>query len=85
MFPIHRLTAVGPSLYQAYAARLRVHAQCLIAEGYARMDKSACARAQEPVISGKLVREMRAYLESGDSAPTWASHYTIEGDPPLNV
>lgn len=79
------MTPAGPSLYQAYAASLRIHAHCLIAEGYARMDRAAFACAQEPVITGELVREMRAHLESADNASGWACYYAIHEDPPLNV
>lgn len=79
------MTAADLTLRQVYAASLRVHAHCLVAEGYARMDKATFARAQETVITGELVREMREYLESQDNAPTWAAYYTIQEDPPLNV
>jgi len=75
----------GPSLFQAYLNSLRTHAHCLIAEGYARMEKAAFAVEQEPVITGELVRVMRAYLESEETAPSWAPYYTIHDDPPLSV
>jgi hypothetical protein len=58
------MSAPTPTLAQTYAAALRGHALRLIAEGYARMDNAAFASAEEPAITGELVREMRAYLES---------------------
>jgi hypothetical protein len=79
------VTLPGPSLFQAYANRLCTHAHCLIAEGYARMEKAAFASELEPAITGELVRQMRAYLESGATAPTWAVFYTIHDDPPRSV
>ena len=79
------MTLTGPALFQVYANRLRVHAHWLIAEGYARMDNTAFANKEEPVITGELVREMRAYLESEGDAPAWASYYSVHDDPPLSV
>ena len=79
------MTLACTSLFQAYVISLRSHAHCLIAEGYARMEKTAFAGEQEPVITGELVREMRAYLESGGTGPSWAPYYTIHDDPPLTV
>jgi hypothetical protein len=49
------------------------------------MEKAAFAAEQEPAVTGELVREMRAYLESGATAPNWASYYTIHDDPPRIV
>ncbi len=74
----------GPDLLQSYVEVLRKHAHWLIAEGYGRMDSAAFAQAQEPAITGELVREMRAFLEL-DSAPAWVVYYAIHDDPPLDV
>jgi hypothetical protein len=79
------MTLPSPSLFQAYSNRLSAHAHCLIAEGYARMQKAAFATEQEPAITGELVRQMRAYLESSATAPNWAAYYTIHDDPPRSV
>lgn len=79
------MTKAGPGLLGAYANALREHAHCLIAEGYARMDKAAFAREHEPAITGELVRAMRAFLEAGSSAPAWACFYSIHDDPPLDI
>ena len=79
------MSVTGPALFQTYAKQLRAHAHRLIAEGYARMDKAAFASEQEPAITGELVRQMRAYLESGAGVPAWVRHYSIHDDPPLNV
>jgi hypothetical protein len=79
------MSLTGPTLLQAYVDALREHAHWLIAEGYERMDKAAFAQAQEPAITGELVREMRSFLESGSGAPTWVSFFSIHDDPPLNV
>lgn len=79
------MSSTRPTLLQAYAAALRRHAHWLIAEGYERMDKAAFARAHEPAITGELVREMRALLESDSEAPEWVSYYAIHDEPPLSV
>ena len=79
------MSSIGPDLFRVYVNRLRVHAHWLIAEGYARMDNAAFAGGEEPAITGELVREMRAYLESGDRAPGWVYYYSIHDDPPLSV
>ncbi len=78
------MTAAGVTLLQAYGDALRRHAHWLIAEGYERMDKPAFAQEHEPAITGELVSEMRAFLESEDDPP-WVSLYSIHDDPPLNV
>lgn len=78
------MTPTSPTLLQAYSAALREHAHWLIAEGYARMDKPAFAREEEPAITGELVREMRVFSESGSDAPEWVAFYSIHGDPPLD-
>jgi hypothetical protein len=49
------------------------------------MKKAAFAAEREPVVTGELVREIRAYLESGAAAPSWAAYYTIHDDPPRSV
>ena len=79
------MSVPGPDLFEAYARQLRAHAHRLIAEGYTRMDKVAFAGEQEPAITGELVRQMRAYLESGEGTPTWVCYYSIHDDPPLSV
>ncbi len=64
---------------------MRRHAHHLIAEGYERMDSAAFTRAQEPAITGELVRQMRVFLESGSGAPHWVVYYAIHDDPPLEA
>jgi hypothetical protein len=78
------MSGPGPDLFRTYARQLRAHAHRLIAEGYARMNKAAFAREQEPVITGELVREMKVFQQLNE-APTWAVYYDIADDPPLNV
>ena len=79
------MTLTGPPLFQTYVNTLRIHALLLIAEGYARMNKAAFADEQEPAITGELVREMQAYLESAIGTPAWVCYYSIHDDPPLSV
>jgi hypothetical protein len=79
------MTRPAPTLLQAYGERLRQHAHELIAQGYARMDKAAFVQQHEPAITGELVRQIRAFLESGQSVPEWVADYSIHDDPPLNT
>ncbi len=79
------MTAAGPALRPAYADALCKHAHWIIAEGYQRLEKAAFARAQEPTITGELVQAMRAFLESGEDAPSWVTLYSIHDDPPVEA
>lgn len=76
------MNQAAPSLFEVYREALCEHAHHLLAQGHARMEKSDYVDAHEPVITGDLVCEMRAFLESGD-APDWAVHYSIHDDPPV--
>ena len=71
-------------LFHAYVQALREHAHQLIAEGYERLDKTSLGREKEPDITGELVREMRAFLESEDATEDWVTWYSIHDDPPTN-
>ena len=79
------MSATSSNLFQAYAVAMRTHVFRLIAEGYARMDKARFGVEQEPAITGALVEQMRAFLETDADAPSWCAYYSIHDDPPLNV
>src|SRR5262245_13148214 len=59
-----------------------VHA--LIALGYARLDRDKVRDAQEPAVTGELVRTIRKLIDGRDS-PRWASRYSVHDNPPVNV
>ena len=52
--------------------------------GYQELHTEKYTSSEEPEITGELVRAMRKVQEQ-ESAPEWATHYTIHDDPPLNV
>lgn len=56
----------------------------LIAQGYSRLNKPVMQVADEPVITGELVKEIKNVLES-DDAPGWMAHFYLADDPPQNV
>jgi hypothetical protein len=55
----------------------------LIALGHARLDGLSLRTAEEPVITGELVREIKNVLQ-GDDAPRWMAHFYLADDPPQN-
>ncbi len=58
----------------------------LIALGYARIDLESFRNAQEPAITGELVRQIRLVIEDRDSpSHFWAHRYAIHDDPPQNI
>lgn len=79
------MTAAGPALRPAYADALCKHAHWMIAEGYERLEIATFERAQEPAITGELVQAMRGFLESGESAPSWVTLYSLHDDPPIEA
>ena len=74
----------GPDLSHVYLAALRRHAHQLLAEGYQRMDKALFSLAEEPTITGELIREMVEFMETVPDAPNWVDSYSIHDDPPVN-
>jgi hypothetical protein len=56
----------------------------LIALGHARLNGPSLRTAEEPVITGELVREIKSVLQ-GDDAPGWMAHFYLADDPPQNA
>jgi hypothetical protein len=56
----------------------------LILMGYSKMNASAFRVAEETAITGELVKEIAAILES-DEAPEWADRFDVHDDPPQNA
>src|SRR5262249_30772723 len=73
------------NLYAVYAAELRLHAIDLVWLGYLRLNVSAFTDAEEDVITGELVKEMRNVLEDPASSPPWAEHYSVNEQQRANV
>lgn len=83
-------SAEGPHGRSTNAAAYRrtfvkqVHS--LVAEGYARLDRARLQKAQEPAITGELVRQIRKVIDDrGSHVHSWAHRYAIHDDPPQNV
>lgn len=64
------------ALYAAYAESLRIHALALIARGYARINPTMFATAEEDTITGELTKEMKAAMEE-ETSPDWTQHYSV--------
>lgn len=58
----------------------RVHELVLL--GYARMNRSAYSKAQEPVITGDLVNAINSVLS--ERIEPWMSMFSVHDDPPIN-
>lgn len=56
----------------------------LIVQGHSRLNKSSLRTAQEPAITGELVKEIKNLLQS-DDAPLWMTHFYLADDPPQNA
>lgn len=56
----------------------------LIALGYARLNAPSLRAAQETVITGELVKEIKTVLQN-DDAPRWMAHFYVADDPPQNA
>lgn len=65
-----------------HAFRRRCHE--LLAMGYRRLSCHAFQGAEEPVITGELVRSMQDALEAHD-APPWSGYFAVKDDPPQNT
>lgn len=58
----------------------------LLALGYARLDLPRLQKAQEPAITGELVRQIRQVIDDRDSpSQSWAHRYAVHDDPPQSV
>lgn len=55
-----------------------------LAAGYALLDVRSLSRAQEPAITGELVRAMKEAKLRAD-APTWMIRMYVADDPPVNA
>ena len=58
----------------------RVHELVLL--GYARMNRSAYSKSQEPVITGDLVNAIDSVLS--ERVDPWMSMFSVHDDPPIN-
>src|ERR1700733_7829409 len=56
----------------------------LVAMGYARLNPTHFKKAQEPAITGELIRFIRETIDDRTSPP-WVGRYSIHDDPPVNV
>ena len=73
--------AASRSLYQLAFIR---NCHRWLAAGYQRLDVRSLSAAQEPAITGELVRAMKeAKLQS--DAPTWMIRMYVADDPPVNA
>lgn len=68
---------------KAYVASFRRHVHALLVMAYDRLDRCRLAEADEPSITGELVRAMRQAMAE-DRAPRWVTKYSIRDDPPLD-
>ncbi len=75
-----------PANADAYRRTFVRQVHSLVALGYARLDRPSFQRAQEPAITGELVRLIRSVIDDRNS-PTnsWAHRYAVHDDPPQNV
>jgi len=56
----------------------------LIARGYSRLNGPSFRTAQETVITGELVKEIKNVLQE-QNAPNWMAHFYVADDPPQNA
>jgi len=76
------VTAQSNALLYQDAFVKKCHA--LIALGYAKLDRTSLRTAEEPVITGELVKAIKNVLEE-DDAPGWMAHFYLADDPPQNA
>lgn len=67
-----------------YQRAFRRNCHELLAMGYQRLDCRSFQSAEEPTITGELVRSMQEVQEAKD-APDWAIWLAVKDDPPQNV
>jgi hypothetical protein len=67
-----------------YYAGFRKKVFKLLKLGYDRLDAPTFNQSEEPDITGELVRHIRQVIEDR-SAPSWAWHFAVHDDPPVNV
>ncbi len=68
----------------AYRSAFVSHCLILIVKAYERLDAHSLATAEEPHITGELVRSARVLLESQDGE-SWMEHMEVADDPPQNT
>lgn len=71
-------------LHSIYLLELREHALTLLWLGYSRMKAMDFTDAEEDVITGELVREMKSAIEA-DKAPLWTEHYSVSEQVRANI
>jgi hypothetical protein len=70
--------------YVTYRAAFIRNCHTLIARGYSVLSPSDFQDAQEPAITGDLVRSMKEVLQRPD-APAWMDFFFVADDPPVNA
>jgi hypothetical protein len=70
--------------YVPYRAAFIRNCHTLIARGYSVLSAPSFQDAQEPVITGELVRSMKEVLQRLDS-PAWMDFFSVADDPPVNA
>lgn len=80
------MNASGPkaSIEEEYRAAFLRRGFEILSRGYGRMNSGDFAGAQEPEITGELVRCMKEVIEDPE-APLWMIHFDVSDDPPLNT
>src|ERR1035441_6829644 len=75
-----------PSDDQQTAYRMAFVRNCLIliVHAHERLDTHALATAEEPHITGELVKSARGLIESPEAEP-WMEHIEVLDDPPQNT
>jgi hypothetical protein len=78
--------SADPSEAQIAIYRQAFIRNCLILllRGYARLNSNDLRAAEEPAITGEIVRTVRETLEAPD-AESWTQNYDILDDPPQNI
>ncbi len=67
-----------------YRRRFVKQIHSLVAMGYARLNPPQFKKAQEPAITGELVRCIKEVTRDRTADP-WVGRYAIHDDPPVNV
>ncbi|MGO4879388.1 MAG: hypothetical protein ACLP59_01030 [Bryobacteraceae bacterium] len=76
----------APSGQQRSAFRLALVRNCLtlVYRAYSSIDAHSLATAEEPHITGELVKTAKILLEDPDAEP-WMEHLDVLDDPPQNA
>jgi hypothetical protein len=80
LVPLNTAQSNTPLYQEAFVKKCHT----LIALGHARLDAPSLRSAQEPAITGELVKGIKEVLQ-GDDAPRWMAHFYVADDPPQNA